>query len=103
MQPELKAKLEAAATAAGRSLNAELVARLEQSLNAGSDNDDIRMVFDILERLSIRNPHLRYSFSFSTGDDSEPGMLAANPPASESESSVNQRTRLGSKPRTTKP
>ncbi|MDQ1924572.1 Arc family DNA-binding protein [Massilia pseudoviolaceinigra] len=32
MQPDLKAKLEAAATAAGRSLNAEIVARLERTL-----------------------------------------------------------------------
>lgn len=31
MQPELKERLEAAATAAGRSLNAEIVARLQAS------------------------------------------------------------------------
>lgn len=36
MQPELKARIEAAAETAGRSLNAEIVARLQNSLNAPS-------------------------------------------------------------------
>jgi hypothetical protein len=35
MQPELKARLEAEAEKAGRSLNSEIVSRLEQSLSAG--------------------------------------------------------------------
>lgn len=62
-------KLKAEAEKAGRSANAELVARLEQSLSAGSDDADIVMVFDILRRLSERNPHLRYSFSVAGGED----------------------------------
>lgn len=37
MQPELKERLEAAAQASGRSLNAEIVARLEQSLTGTVD------------------------------------------------------------------
>jgi hypothetical protein len=37
MQPDLKVRLEAAAEASGRSLNAELVARLQQSLEVKSD------------------------------------------------------------------
>lgn len=37
MQPNLKAALEEAASASGRSLNAEIVARLEQSLSGDRD------------------------------------------------------------------
>jgi hypothetical protein len=36
MQPDLKARLEAEAEKAGRSLNSEIVSRLEESLLAGS-------------------------------------------------------------------
>lgn len=39
MQPELKARLEAEAEKAGRSLNAELIARLEQSLEPMGQGD----------------------------------------------------------------
>lgn len=74
-------KLKAEADKAGRSVNAELVARLEQSLSAGTDNADIVMVFEILSRLSERNPHLRYSFSVTSSDDEEGDVDAATPPA----------------------
>lgn len=66
-------KLKAEADKAGRSVNAELVARLEQSLSAGTDSADIAMIFEILGRLSDRSPHLRYSFAVANGDDEQPG------------------------------
>jgi hypothetical protein len=40
MQPELRARLEQAAQKSGRSLNAEIVARLEKSLAAWSSAED---------------------------------------------------------------
>lgn len=41
MQPELRARLEAAATESGRSLNAEIVDRLEASFRRSIDDDEI--------------------------------------------------------------
>lgn len=55
-------KLKAEAGKSHRSVNAELVGRLELSLAASSNDLDVRMIFDALERLSLRNPELRYSF-----------------------------------------
>ena len=39
MLPELKERLEVAAKATGRSMNAEIVARLQQSFDGGGDKD----------------------------------------------------------------
>ena len=48
MQPDLKARLEGAATASGRSLNAEIVDRLERSFYetplAGLSAEDVKKV-----------------------------------------------------------
>lgn len=50
MQPDLKARLEGAATASGRSLNAEIVDRLERSFHgthlAGLSVEDVMRVTD---------------------------------------------------------
>lgn len=49
LQPELKSRLEDAATKAGRSLNAEIAARLEESFEA---QEDARLaVVPIMEKL----------------------------------------------------
>ena len=60
-------KLKAEAGKAGRSVNAELVGRLERSLTDSSNDIDMRMIFEALERLSRRNPELRYSFGVNLG------------------------------------
>lgn len=89
-------KLKAEADKAGRSVNAELVVRLEQTLNPGTNDSDLRTIFDILDRLSMRNPHLRYSFSVSNGDEDDernatrmtratPEMFAEQPAAKSAE------------------
>lgn len=62
-------KLKAEADKAGRSVNGELVARLEQSLNAGSNDADLAMVFEILGRMAKRNPDLRYTFTIANGGE----------------------------------
>jgi len=46
MQPELKQKLEESARANNRSMNAELVARLEASFAHGTIDHDIRNAID---------------------------------------------------------
>lgn len=55
-------KLKLEAGKAGRSINAELVGRIERSLSASSNEIDIRIIFEAIERLSSRNPDIRYSF-----------------------------------------
>ncbi|KQQ31972.1 hypothetical protein ASF61_16680 [Duganella sp. Leaf126] len=60
-------KLKAEAGKAGRSVNAELVGRLERSLTDSSNDIDMRIIFEALERLSRRNPELRYSFGVNLG------------------------------------
>lgn len=60
-------KLKAEAGKAGRSVNAELVGRLERSLTDSSNDLDVRIIFEALERLSVRNPELRYSFGVNLG------------------------------------
>ena len=60
-------KLKAEAGRAGRSVNAELVGRLERSLTDSSNDIDMRIIFEALERLSKRNPDLRYSFGVNLG------------------------------------
>ncbi|MCE3605847.1 Arc family DNA-binding protein [Massilia sp. P8910] len=74
-------KLKAAADQAGRSVNSELVVRLEQSLDTGSDEADVLQVFEIIKRLSERNPHLRYSFSFGNEANSTDYVATALPDA----------------------
>lgn len=61
-------KLKAEAGKAGRSVNAELVGRLERSLTDSSNDIDMRIIFEALERLSLRNPELRYSFGINLGN-----------------------------------
>lgn len=61
-------KLKAEAGRAGRSVNAELVGRLERSLTDSSNDLDMRIIFEALERLSVRNPELRYSFGVNLGN-----------------------------------
>lgn len=61
-------KLKAEAGKAGRSVNAELVGRLERSLTESSNELDIKIIFEALERLSLRNPDLRYSFGVQLGE-----------------------------------
>lgn len=60
-------KLKAEAGRAGRSVNAELVGRLERSLTSSSNELDVKIIFEALERLSLRNPELRYSFGVNLG------------------------------------
>ena len=55
-------KLKAEAGKSGRSVNAELIGRLERTLIDSSNEIDLRIIFETLERLSLRNPELRYSF-----------------------------------------
>ncbi|MRW85846.1 Arc family DNA-binding protein [Pseudoduganella sp. FT26W] len=64
-------KLKAEADRAGRSVNAELVGRLERTLLGSSNEIDIRHIFEALERLSARNPDMRYTFSFNLGGELE--------------------------------
>jgi hypothetical protein len=60
-------KLKAEASRSGRSVNAELVGRLERSLTDSSNDIDMRILFETLERLSLRNPEMRYSFGVNFG------------------------------------
>lgn len=60
-------KLKAEAGKSKRSANAELVARLERSLAESSNELDMRIIFEALERLSLRNPSMRYSFGVNLG------------------------------------
>ncbi|WP_090321086.1 Arc family DNA-binding protein [Duganella sp. CF517] len=55
-------KLKSEAGKSKRSANAELVERLERSLADSSNEIDIKILFETLERLSTRNPEMRYSF-----------------------------------------
>ncbi|MGV7211391.1 Arc family DNA-binding protein [Oxalobacteraceae bacterium A2-2] len=64
-------KLKAEAGKSGRSVNAELVGRLERSLTESSNELDIKIIFEALERLSLRNPDLRYSFGVQLGQTVE--------------------------------
>jgi len=64
-------KLKAESVKSGRSVNAELVQRLERTLLESSNDEDVRHIFEILERLSLRNPELRYSFGFDLGAELE--------------------------------
>lgn len=72
-----KLKLEAGRSK--RSANAELVARLERSLAESSNEIDIRILFEALERLSARNPDMRYSFGVNFGGqlDERPAEIVA--------------------------
>jgi len=60
-------KLKAEAGKAKRSANAELVERLEKSLADSSNETDLKILFEALERLSSRNPEMRYSFGVNFG------------------------------------
>ncbi|MYM67052.1 Arc family DNA-binding protein [Pseudoduganella sp. FT55W] len=60
-------KLKSEAGKSKRSANAELVARLERSLTDGSNELDMRIIYETLERLSLRNPNMRYSFGVNFG------------------------------------
>lgn len=65
MPVSLFEKLKFEAGKAGRSINAELVGRIERSLSATSNEIDVRIIFEAIERLSARNPDIRYSFGVS--------------------------------------
>nr|WP_315249748.1 hypothetical protein [uncultured Duganella sp.] len=67
-------KLKDESVKAGRSVNAELVHRLERTLLESSNEVDVRHIFEALERLSLRNPDMRYTFGFNLG-----GELEGNP------------------------
>lgn len=67
MPYKLFEKLKTEAGKAGRSVNAELVGRLERSLSDSSNDLDVRIIFEALERLTLRNPDLRYSFGVNLG------------------------------------
>ena len=56
-------KLKLEAGKAGRSINAELVGRIEHSLRESSNETDLRILFQTIERLSVRNPELRYTLA----------------------------------------
>lgn len=60
-------KLKTEAGKSKRSANAELVARLERSLADSSNEIDLRILFETLDRLSLRNPAMRYSFGVNFG------------------------------------
>lgn len=60
-------KLKNEAGKSKRSANAELVARLERSLTEGSNELDMRIIYETLERLSLRNPTMRYTFGVNFG------------------------------------
>jgi hypothetical protein len=60
-------KLKAEAGRTGRSVNAELVGRLEKSLTESSNEVDLQIIYEALERLSLRNTQLRYSFGVNLG------------------------------------
>lgn len=60
-------KLRAEAARGGRSINSELVGRIERSLNLSSNEQDVRLIYEALDRLSVRNPQLVYSFGISLG------------------------------------
>jgi hypothetical protein len=51
MQPDLKARLEAAAKDSGRSLNAEIVARLERTIDQDARPEQKMVVIEELENL----------------------------------------------------
>ena len=51
MQPELKQRLEEAAKESGRSMNAEIVARLEGSLDPSKQDADIDMLMKSITEL----------------------------------------------------
>jgi hypothetical protein len=72
-------KLKSEAGKSKRSANAELVARLERSLTDGSNELDIRIIYETLERLSLRNPDMRYSFGVNFGGhlDERPAQILA--------------------------
>lgn len=62
MQPELRAQLEAAAAAHGRSMNAEIVSRLEQSL--AIDSGDFRQAdFNELKAMLVTLQSAVYGFA----------------------------------------
>jgi hypothetical protein len=69
MSFKLFEKLKFEADRAGRSVNAELVGRLEKSLTDSSNEIDLRIIYEALERLSLRNAQLRYSFGVNLGGD----------------------------------
>lgn len=62
-------KLKDESVKAGRSVNAELVHRLERTLIESSNDVDVRHIFEALERLSVRNPDMRYTFGFNLGGE----------------------------------
>lgn len=68
MLPELKAQIEEAAKASGRSMNAEIVARLEQSLAGGADNglivDQAKQIWEL--RQQILSDHLAMTHAVGT-------------------------------------
>lgn len=74
MPYKLFEKLKDESVKAGRSVNAELVHRLERTLLESSNEVDMRHIFEALERLSVRNPDMRYTFGFNLG-----GELDGNP------------------------
>lgn len=67
-------KLKDESVKAGRSVNAELVHRLGRTLIESSNEVDVRHIFEALERLSMRNPDMRYTFGFNLG-----GEIQGNP------------------------
>ncbi|WP_229205962.1 Arc family DNA-binding protein [Duganella sp. Leaf126] len=56
-------KLKFEAVKAGRSINAELVGRMESSFDVSSNEIDTRLILEAIERLSKRNRDIQYSFS----------------------------------------
>lgn len=74
---KLYEKLKREADKQGRSVNTELVGRLEKSLTESSNEVDVRLIFEALERLSARNPEMRYNFGFNLGDglDQRPAQI----------------------------
>jgi hypothetical protein len=64
-------KLRAEAAKGSRSINSELVGRIERSLTLSSNDEDIRLIFEALDRLSARNPQVVYSFGINFGVQQE--------------------------------
>lgn len=72
-------KLKSEAGKSKRSANAELVARLERSLTDGSNELDMQIIYETLERLSLRNPNIRYTFGVNFGGklDERPAEISS--------------------------
>lgn len=74
----LKERIEKAAAAGNRSLNAEIVARLEETFSAdGTVVGQLERQAKMLDRLTRMTQQIAAAFDEKTGQPTESGMLAA--------------------------